>query len=92
VIGTVVFDVGECLVAETREYGTLADWLASRGMCSRRCSARPSRAAICMTALRIREKDQAAAKAAAGASWTQSGLVFTTGPVRRSSRGTWTVV
>jgi len=31
-----------------------------------------------MTALRIREKDQAAAKAAAGASWTQSGLVFTT--------------
>jgi len=33
---------------------------------------------ICVTALRIREKDQAAAKAAAGASWTQSGLVFTT--------------
>ena len=33
---------------------------------------------ICVTALRIREKDQAAAKAAAGASWVQSGLVFTT--------------
>ena len=33
---------------------------------------------ICMTALRIREKDQAAAKAAAGASWVQTGLVFTT--------------
>jgi len=33
---------------------------------------------ICVTALRIREKDQAAAKAAAGGSWTQSGLVFTT--------------
>ena len=31
-----------------------------------------------MTALRIREKDQTAAKAAAGASWTQNGLVFTT--------------
>ena len=28
--------------------------------------------------MRIREKDQAAAKAAAGASWGQSGLVFTT--------------
>jgi len=23
----VVFDVGECLVDETREYGTWADWL-----------------------------------------------------------------
>jgi hypothetical protein len=33
---------------------------------------------ICVTALRIREKDQAAAKAAAGVSWVQSGLVFTT--------------
>jgi integrase len=33
---------------------------------------------ICATALRIREKDQAAAKAAAGADWVQSGLVFTT--------------
>jgi integrase len=33
---------------------------------------------ICVTALRIREKDQAAAKAAAGASWVRSGLVFTT--------------
>jgi hypothetical protein len=31
-----------------------------------------------VTALRIREKDQAAAKAAVGASWVQSGLVFTT--------------
>jgi hypothetical protein len=28
---------------------------------------------ICMTALRIREKDHAAAKAAAGASWVQRG-------------------
>ena len=27
VIGAVVFDVGECLVDETREYGTWADWL-----------------------------------------------------------------
>ena len=25
--GAVVFDVGECLVDETREYGTWADWL-----------------------------------------------------------------
>jgi integrase len=33
---------------------------------------------ICVTALRIREKDQAAAKAAAGALWVRSGLVFTT--------------
>ncbi len=33
---------------------------------------------ICVTALRIREKDQAAAKAAASASWIQGGLVFTT--------------
>lgn len=33
---------------------------------------------ICVAALRIREKDQAAAKAAAGASWIQGGLVFTT--------------
>src|SRR5580658_2185506 len=27
VITAVVFDVGECLVDETREYGTWADWL-----------------------------------------------------------------
>ena len=27
VIGAVVLDVGECLVNETREYGTWADWL-----------------------------------------------------------------
>jgi integrase len=27
VIGAVVFDAGECLVDETREYGTWADWL-----------------------------------------------------------------
>jgi HAD superfamily hydrolase (TIGR01549 family) len=27
VIGAVVFDVGECLVDETREYGSWADWL-----------------------------------------------------------------
>lgn len=27
VIGAVVFDVGECLVNATREYGTWADWL-----------------------------------------------------------------
>jgi HAD superfamily hydrolase (TIGR01549 family) len=27
VIGAVVFDVGECLVNESREYGTWADWL-----------------------------------------------------------------
>jgi hypothetical protein len=27
VIRAVVFDVGECLVNETREYGTWADWL-----------------------------------------------------------------
>jgi len=33
---------------------------------------------ICVTALRIREKDQTAAKAAAGASWVQVELVFTT--------------
>jgi hypothetical protein len=26
-IRAVVFDVGECLVNETREYGTWADWL-----------------------------------------------------------------
>ena len=26
-IGAVVFDVGECLVDESREYGTWADWL-----------------------------------------------------------------
>lgn len=26
-IKAVVFDVGECLVDETREYGTWADWL-----------------------------------------------------------------
>ena len=34
---------------------------------------------ICVTALRVREKDQAAVKVVAGASWVQSGLVFTTG-------------
>ncbi|MET8054821.1 hypothetical protein ABZU75_45345 [Streptosporangium sp. NPDC005286] len=28
VIRAVVFDVGECLVDETREYGTWADWLS----------------------------------------------------------------
>lgn len=33
---------------------------------------------ICVTALRIRERGQAAAKATAGASWMQSGLAFTT--------------
>jgi integrase len=33
---------------------------------------------ICVTALRIREKAQAAAKAAAGAAWADTGLVFTT--------------
>lgn len=27
VVGAVVFDVGECLVDESREYGTWADWL-----------------------------------------------------------------
>jgi HAD superfamily hydrolase (TIGR01549 family) len=27
VIGAVIFDVGECLVGESREYGTWADWL-----------------------------------------------------------------
>src|ERR1700742_4752839 len=27
VIGAAVFDVGECLVDESREYGTWADWL-----------------------------------------------------------------
>ena len=27
VIGAIVFDVGECLVDESREYGTWADWL-----------------------------------------------------------------
>jgi hypothetical protein len=27
VISAVVFDVGECLIDETREYGTGADWL-----------------------------------------------------------------
>ncbi|GAA2514622.1 hypothetical protein Ahu01nite_082030 [Winogradskya humida] len=26
-IRAVVFDVGECLIDETREYGTWADWL-----------------------------------------------------------------
>ncbi|MGN6175251.1 MAG: site-specific integrase, partial [Streptosporangiaceae bacterium] len=31
-----------------------------------------------MTALRIREKDQTAARAAAGDAWVQSGLIFTT--------------
>ena len=34
--------------------------------------------AICVTALRIREKDQVAARAASGGDWIQSGLVFTT--------------
>ena len=29
VIGAVVFDVGECLVDETREHGTWADWPGS---------------------------------------------------------------
>ena len=33
---------------------------------------------ICVTGLRIREKDQVAAKAAAGVSWVHCGLVFTT--------------
>ena len=42
VIGAVIFDVGECLVNETREYGTWADRL-SRVTCSRRSSARSSR-------------------------------------------------
>lgn len=28
-IRAVVFDVGECLVDETREYGTWADWLGA---------------------------------------------------------------
>jgi hypothetical protein len=30
-IDAVAFDVGETLVDETREYGTWADWLGSRG-------------------------------------------------------------
>jgi integrase len=33
---------------------------------------------ICVTALRIREKDQASARAAAGDEWIDTGLVFTT--------------
>jgi hypothetical protein len=34
-IGAVVFDVGECLINETREYGTWADWLGvPRHVCS----------------------------------------------------------
>jgi integrase len=33
---------------------------------------------ICVTALRIRERDQAAVKAAASVAWVHSGLVFTT--------------
>ena len=33
---------------------------------------------ICVTALRMREKDQAGARAAAGAGWIDTGLVFTT--------------
>jgi hypothetical protein len=44
VIGAVVFDVGECLVDETREYGTWADWLgvlASRVLGGLRCGHRP---------------------------------------------------
>ena len=43
---------------------------------------------IFVTALRIREKDQAAAMAAASASWVQVGLVFTTRAAHHSSRGT----
>ncbi len=33
---------------------------------------------ICVTALRMREKEQAEARAAAGETWTETGLVFTT--------------
>ena len=33
---------------------------------------------ICVTALRMREKEQAATRAAAGESWTETGFVFTT--------------
>ncbi|MBX6768222.1 MAG: site-specific integrase, partial [Actinomadura rubrobrunea] len=33
---------------------------------------------ICVTALRLRQKDQARSRAAAGADWTDTGLVFTT--------------
>ena len=33
---------------------------------------------ICVTALRIREKEQDASRAAAGQNWTETGLVFTT--------------
>lgn len=33
---------------------------------------------ICVTALRMRENDQAGARAAAGAGWIDTGLVFTT--------------
>jgi integrase len=47
---------------------------------------------ICVTALRIREKDQAAARAAAGDGWAQSGLIFTTRPVHHSNRATSTGV
>jgi len=36
----VFFDVGETIVDETREYGTWADWLGSRGTLSRLCSVR----------------------------------------------------
>jgi integrase len=43
---------------------------------------------ICVTALRIREKDQAAAKDAVGASWTHSGWCSRPGSARHSSRGT----
>jgi hypothetical protein len=43
VIGAVVFDVGECLVNETGEYGTSADWLGVPGHVFWRCSARSSR-------------------------------------------------
>ena len=43
-IRAVVFDVGECLVDETREYGTWADWLRRAPAHLRtRCSARSSR-------------------------------------------------
>jgi hypothetical protein len=39
VIEAVVFDVGEVIVDETREYGTWADWLGVPVTPSRRCSA-----------------------------------------------------
>ena len=43
---------------------------------------------ICVTALRIREKDQAAAKAAAAPPGSRAGWCSRPGPVRHSSRGT----